>query len=155
MRYLPAIQPHIRIPTVGLQDRDNFITNLATLLYFFPADLVGRSVGPLPPSKSVKAGEPVVTLEQIKDQCRIEYSQTAEDAYLLGLEMAARIHTANVLQQTLDPTIGENIKQAILFLIAHWYRNREAVGEAGQTVPLAYEALLWPERNFLDAYGTP
>ncbi|MBP7638131.1 MAG: phage head-tail connector protein [Kiritimatiellae bacterium] len=45
-------------------------------------------------------------------------------------------------------SVPQGLKQAILFLVAHWYEHREAVqaGGALQTVPLAVESLLWSFR---------
>jgi uncharacterized phiE125 gp8 family phage protein len=41
------------------------------------------------------------------------------------------------------------LRQAILLLIAHWYRNRAAVGDAAQTsLPLAFDALITPFRRY-------
>jgi uncharacterized phiE125 gp8 family phage protein len=37
--------------------------------------------------------------------------------------------------------------QAIKLLVAHWYRSREAVGDAGMTVPLAFDAIVAPMRR--------
>lgn len=39
-------------------------------------------------------------------------------------------------------TVPERVKQAMHLLVAHWYRNREAVGNAGTEVPMAVNALL-------------
>jgi hypothetical protein len=108
---------------------------------------------PLSPSASDR--DSVLTLEEIKVHCKIELDQTVEDAYLEQLEMAAHIHTENSLRRPgeLDATAPENIKMAMLMLIAHWYRNREAVGEGSgssgmSTVPLGYDALLSTEREY-------
>jgi hypothetical protein len=52
----------------------------------------------------------------------------------------------------IDNAVGENVKQAMLMLIAHWYRNREAVSDGktaqGATMPLGYTELLYPLRDF-------
>jgi hypothetical protein len=42
--------------------------------------------------------------------------------------------------------VPASIKQAMLLLIGHWYENREAVGQAGGTIALAVESLLWSQR---------
>jgi hypothetical protein len=103
------------------------------------------------PSDSA-ASAPLLTLDQIKLHCHIELDQTEEDALLLDYEMAARLHTENYLRYQIDNTMGENIKQACLMLVAHWYRNREAVstgrGSVGEQMPLAYMSLLHLERDF-------
>lgn len=38
--------------------------------------------------------------------------------------------------------VPELLRQAILMMVAHWYENREAVGNAGQQVPLAVDSIL-------------
>lgn len=42
--------------------------------------------------------------------------------------------------------VPETIKHAMKLLIGHWYRNREAVGQADDPTKMAVEALLWSER---------
>lgn len=46
-------------------------------------------------------------------------------------------------------TAPEAVKAALKLLIAHWYRNRESVGE-GQLAPVPHtvDALLWPFKAF-------
>lgn len=51
----------------------------------------------------------------------------------------ARAHTGPV---TVMGAVPEPLRQALLMLIAHWYANREAVGQVGGTVAMAVEALL-------------
>jgi Phage gp6-like head-tail connector protein len=150
--------PHTRVPyhgpvVEGAQDRDNFVRNLLTILE--PgASLVdptmGGPVAGRPLSPSVAGDPPVLTLDQIKLHCHIELDQTAEDDELLLLERAARIHTQNKLRRQFDADVGENTKLAMLVLIAHWYRNREAIvtGTIQGVTPLAYDAILISERDF-------
>lgn len=38
--------------------------------------------------------------------------------------------------------VPQRVKQAMHLLVAHWYRHREAVGRAGDEVPMAVNALL-------------
>ena len=145
---------------ISRQDRDDFVTNLLTVLDVDP-DLVRvpqlptRRALPREPLSPGASGEPVLTLPEIKMHCRIEQDQTVDDEYLTQLEMAARIHTENSLRRPgeLDSTAPENIKMAMHVLIAHWYRNREAVvtGSLG-VVPLAYDSLLSTERNYVNFY---
>jgi uncharacterized phage protein (predicted DNA packaging) len=136
----------------GAQDQDNFVRNLITILQ--PGWWVGGGTvvhpGPSPLSKTAKDLAPVLTLDQIKLHCHIELDQTAEDTLLKDLEMAARLHTQSVLRRSIDDTVGENVKQALLVLIAHWYRNRETVlvGSISSVIPLTYTALLSTERNY-------
>lgn len=158
----PPIIPHVRISAHGPglvsdEDRDNFVRNLLTVLHVggvsvFPSS-IARVVGSSPLSKAA-TGNPVVPLDMIKSHLRIEQDQTAEDDYLVFLEKAARVYTAAVLRRdTVDDTVGENVKEAMLLLIAHWYRNRESVGaDALAQVPLAFTALLSTERDYSEAY---
>ncbi len=45
-------------------------------------------------------------------------------------------------------TIPPQIRQAVLFLIAHWYDRREPVSDKiSRSVPLAYEYLVWKYRR--------
>lgn len=138
-------------PAVSLQDRDNFVRDLITVIggdCNASADAVRRALPPIPLSGSALALDPVLTLADVKMHLRIETDQTREDGYLATLEMAARLHTQNELRRTIDATVGENVKVAMLLLIAHWYRNRETVGATMSEAPLAYKALLFPERDF-------
>jgi uncharacterized phage protein (predicted DNA packaging) len=143
---------------ISAHDRDDFVRNLRTVLDAEPGLLDGEQIWPRPPaplSPSEEDREPVLLLDEIKMHCRIDLDQTEEDEYLAGLEMAARIHTENSLRRpgALDQSAPENIKQAMLVLIAHWYRNREAVSAGSlDAVPLAYEALISTERDYSAYY---
>jgi hypothetical protein len=162
----PPILPNIQVPTqdladlggpslpAALEDRDNFIRDLGTVLTGGPvaSDWDGTTDTPPPPvtpSDSASGREPVLTLDLIKQQCHIELDQTYDDDYLTQLEMAARLHTENYLRYAIDNMVGENIKQAMLILIADWYRNRELMRD-GRWVdaPIAYKALLRLERDY-------
>jgi uncharacterized phage protein (predicted DNA packaging) len=148
--------PHTRVPyhgpvVEGSQDRDNFVRNLITILYagWWWGAAGEEPVEPKPISGSIREAPPVVTLDEIKLHCHIEPDQTAEDSLLQMLEMAAHLHTQNKLRRAFDATVGENVKLAMLVLIAHWYRNREASSALRLAeVPMAYDALLSPERDF-------
>lgn len=143
------------------QDRDNFVRNLVTVLdgYWIsqgwgslfdagnPYDYISDIEIPLTPSAVGRV--PVLTLPEIKMHLRIDDLETAEDTYLAGLEMAARLNIETILRREIDTDVGENVKQAQKFLIGHYYRNREAVGSDKLTpVPMAVEALLSPERDY-------
>jgi hypothetical protein len=158
------ILPHVRVPTqqlsdqgsalpAALEDQDNFVRDLGTILGSGAGGFAGSGsdtpAPPVPPSPSAASRPPVVTVPWIKMHCHIEPDQTADDDYLKQLEMAARLHTENFLRYQIDDAVGENIKQAMLVLIAHWYRNREAILEGRWLVtPLAYQALLSAERDY-------
>lgn len=143
--------PHRRVDRFGFEDRDNFIRNLVTILEGTGA----YRVVPVQETAAPRAVRPgpraaVLPLDQIKLHCRIEPDSTAEDPLLTSMEEAARIHTELVLRKPVDENSGANIRQAMLVLIAHWYRNRESIvtGTIVAVVPLAYESLLAPEREY-------
>ncbi len=156
----PPILPNVRVPTqdlsdlggpalpVALEDRDNFIRNLGTVITG-TGTTDGTPPPPVTPSDSASGRDPVLTVPEIKMHCRIEADQTVEDDYLAQLEMAARLHAENYLRYQIDATVGENIKQGLLILIADWYRNRELMRD-GRWVdaPIAFKALLGLERDF-------
>jgi gp6-like head-tail connector protein len=136
----------------AFEDRDNFVRDMATVLTGGTVTDGGDTVSPPPPvtpSDSASSREPLLTLPEIKAQCHIELDQTVDDDYLMQLEMAARLHTENYLRYQIDATVGENIKQACLILIADWYRNRELMRD-GRWVdaPIAWKALLSMERDY-------
>ena len=99
----------------------------------------------------------MVTLEQVKFQCRIEHDD--EDAMLAEYMAAARDH----VQMHLDRTIYElavpdedpdgvidnaSIDQATLMIVAHWYAHRESVSESSMVeVPMGVNYLLQPYRR--------
>jgi hypothetical protein len=155
----PPRVPYYGPPDVpGAQDQDNFVRNLLTLYvpYYGPW---GGTSAPVwsghKPSKSVAALPPILDLDQIKLHCHIDLESTYEDPTLLGMEMAARLTTQRYLRADadLDNTVGENIKQAMYLLVAHWYRNREAVVAGSMDhIPLGYLATLFPERDFKGVY---
>jgi len=99
----------------------------------------------------------MVTLEQVKFQCRIDHDD--EDALLLGYVAAARDH----IQMYLDRTIYElavpsedpdgvldnaSIDQATLMIVAHWYAHRESVSDSSMVeVPMSAYHVLQPYRR--------
>lgn len=42
--------------------------------------------------------------------------------------------------------VPQSLRNAILLMVGHRYENREAVGERGQEMPLAFDALIQPHR---------
>jgi hypothetical protein len=162
---LPPAAPYIRVPAGAqpaasfepgaYEDQDNFVRDLVTLVSpydWWDGAPPATPAPPVTPPPSASSRAPVLTLAEIKLHCRIELDQTDEDSELTNLEMAARIHTENYLRYQIDATVGENVKQALLMLIAFWYRSREAVGlgraGVGDPLPLAYQALLSAERDY-------
>jgi hypothetical protein len=164
---LPPQVPYVRVPTDpqpaasyepgAYEDQDNFVRDLVTLTAPFGwwgswDDSTATPAPPVTPSGSASGREPVLTLDEIKLHCHIEPDQTEEDSLLTDYEMAARLNTENYLRYTIDAAVGENIKLAMLLLIAHWYRNREAVSTGrtmqGVEMPLGYKELLSSERDY-------
>lgn len=125
----------------------------------------------------------MLTLEQMKAQCRLEQDETEEDDLLRLYGRAARrmVETATgrkLFQVVLpdDAPVGagddeaylrsllpagapanalpvtDDVAVAMLLLVAHWFKNREPVTEAGssgsQKLPLAFDALTSPYRWF-------
>ena len=153
---ISAHDPAADVLVEGFEDRDNFVRNLVTAL--LPGRVSGVVVVPgagrqSPLSRSAAGRDAILSLDKIKVHLRIELNQNAEDDYLTDLEMAARLHTENVLRREIDDSVGQNITRAMLLLIAHWYRNRETVAATDLAkMPNAYEALLSPERDFDGMY---
>lgn len=104
-----------------------------------------------------------ITLDEAKEQVSVEAETTVHDNLLTRLLGAAEKHAVNFLNidsledleespVTSPPTIPDDVKTAILMLMAHLFDNREAinVGNIVTQVPLGYEALLWPYRIGLE-----
>lgn len=158
---LPRPDPILQPPgtVLAYEDRDNFVRNLVTVAEYSgegtaAAYTTGRGGVPSPPSRSARDAAPLIPLDEIKIHLRVELDFTYEDAYITGLEAAARTHTENYLRLALDATtFTSNMRQAMLFLIAHFYRHRESVADASLVeLPMAYVALLHPERDFTGMY---
>jgi hypothetical protein len=165
---IPNEQSSAHVPpglyaTQGFSDRDNFVTDMVTLLdpaYAWTAPAPAPAeVPPVPVTPSAGQRKPVLSLSQIKLWLRIEASQTDEDSQLTMMEMAARLHTEQYTRQKLDPDatdaggivlgIGENIQMAMLLLIAQWYRNRELMVSGRLAImPQGYAELLATVREY-------
>jgi hypothetical protein len=152
----PPAQERALVPG-AYSDRDNFVRNMVTVFPgsgLYDAGTVTTPSPPVTPSGSAAGRPPFLSLTVIKEHLRLDVTATDEDDILMQYEMAARLHTENVLRYTLDApdSTGENIKQACLLLIGHFYRVREAVtvGKTNEALatPLAYQALLGPERDY-------
>lgn len=101
----------------------------------------------------------MITLEQVKFQCRIEQDFHYEDGLLNGYIAAARNHVQMHIDRTIYPDAvpsndpdglvdNASIDQAMLLLVAHWYANREAVSDSAMTeVPFGVRHLLQPYRR--------
>lgn len=114
---------------------------------------------------------PFPTLTDVKLQCSIDASYTADDALLSSYLLAARDHIQQHLNRTLfdtteqiildpvtslplvdsdlalDTSAADSIGLACKMLIGHWYLNREATNTLTiKMVPLAFDSLLSPYR---------
>ncbi len=99
-----------------------------------------------------------LTLEEIKIQCVIDADDSDEDQYLELLASAAEDQVQSDLNRNLyvdsvpdddsnGLVVGARIKIAMLLLVAHWYRNREATSDLTmKEVPLAYNSIIKPHR---------
>lgn len=102
----------------------------------------------------------LLTLPEIKEQCRIEVDFTDEDMLLTLLGEAAEAKATTYLNRNLYPakdvipdtdddgiTLTNDIKLGMLMLISHWYENRSSVSELEMSeTPQAFEFLLYPRR---------
>ncbi|MBD2779691.1 phage gp6-like head-tail connector protein [Xenorhabdus sp. 42] len=92
------------------------------------------------------------TLEQLRQQCRIDSDDDGEDALLNTYARAAIRRAENYLNRRLyedtvpetDPDglpVTEDVTLAIMLTVGYWYENREA-----QSLPTGFKALLEPYR---------
>lgn len=100
----------------------------------------------------------LLTLDEIKVQCRLEPDFNDEDTLLTSLGDAAQTRTETRINRKLydkvtpgmDPdglVMPEDIKRALLLLVCYWYENRVAVNDFEQSeAPLAYNWLVDPYR---------
>lgn len=100
----------------------------------------------------------LLTLEEMKSQCRIELDFSEDDALLTALGDAAQTRTETRINRKLyakvipgmDPdglVMPADVKQALLLLVGYWYENRVAVNDFEQSeAPLAFNWLVDPYR---------
>lgn len=104
----------------------------------------------------------LLTLDEIKHQCRLESDDTNEDEQLTLYAKAAQRNIENtigrMLYQSEDEVPedvlwfavleeAEDIKLAMLMLVAHYYANREATTtESLRQIPLGVRELVSPWR---------
>ncbi|ELY9614294.1 phage gp6-like head-tail connector protein [Salmonella enterica] len=101
----------------------------------------------------------LLTLDEIKQQCRIETDFTEDDDLLNRIGAAAQSRTETRTNRKLyadqvpdtDPCgllLSDDIKQAMLLLVGYWYENRVAVNDFEQSeAPLGYNWLVDPYRH--------
>ncbi|ALV91547.1 MULTISPECIES: head-tail connector protein [Pantoea] len=108
----------------------------------------------------------LLTLEEIKLQCRLESDFTAEDQLLELFALAAEAKAVTYLNRNLYKTIAdiapldtdgivitEDIRLALLMLVSHWYEHRSSVSELEMTeTPQAFEFLLYSRRLPVSGY---
>lgn len=98
----------------------------------------------------------MIDLALVKLHLRVDHDE--EDALIQGYLAAALEHVQQhcdrrlVEGEPILPTemgLTQDVKHAVLLLVAHWYTNREAVvGAAAVTVPLGVDRLLWYRKRF-------
>ncbi|KLU14897.1 MULTISPECIES: head-tail connector protein [Xenorhabdus] len=95
---------------------------------------------------------PFPSLEKLRQQCRIDSDNEAEDTLLKTYAGAAIKRAENYLNRRLyadvmpedDPDgllASEDVELAIMLTVGYWYENREA-----QSLPAGFKALLEPYR---------
>lgn len=102
----------------------------------------------------------LLTLPEIKAQCRLEEDFTEEDTLLTLLGKAAEAKATTYLNRNIYSTeeaipdldedgiaLTDDIRLGMLMLISHWYENRSSVSELEMSeTPQAFEFLLYPRR---------
>ncbi|KIU31114.1 head-tail connector protein [Atlantibacter hermannii] len=102
----------------------------------------------------------LLTLDEIKRQCRLENDFKEEDELLELLALAAEAKATTYLNRNLYKTndeipaldedgmvITEDIRLGLLMLVSHWYENRSSVSETEKSeTPMAFEFLLKSRR---------
>jgi len=108
----------------------------------------------------------LLTLEEIRLQCRLESDFTEEDRLLELLALAAEAKAVTYLNRNLYKTVAdiapldtdgmvitEDIRLALLMLVSHWYEHRSSVSELEMTeTPQAFEFLLYSRRLPVSGY---
>ncbi len=101
----------------------------------------------------------MITLTDIKQQCRLDEDDTSEDALLGRYLAAARLAVSRHIDRPIFDTeadkgdkegvvIDEVLEMAILLLISHFYEHREATSEIElYECPLGYDSLIHPYRK--------
>lgn len=100
----------------------------------------------------------IPTIEQLRQQCRIDDDDTSSDELLILMAAAARRRAQNFVCRTLydetvpesDPdglVISDDIRLALMLLVGHWNESREEAAEVGKTsIPFGFKSLLEPYR---------
>lgn len=102
----------------------------------------------------------LLTLDEIKMQCRLDNDFSDEDRLLELLALAAEAKATTYLNRNLYKTndeipepdedgmvITEDIRLGMLMLVSHWYENRSSVTEIEKSeTPMAFYFLLESRR---------
>ncbi|MGL6525749.1 head-tail connector protein [Aeromonas hydrophila] len=97
----------------------------------------------------------LVTLDDVKRQCRLDMQESDEDSLIAIYIKAAERHIEHRIgKRLIDPADGlvdgsqaydEDIKLAAMMLISNWYENRESVSsDALKPLPMGVDLLLAP-----------
>lgn len=96
---------------------------------------------------------PVVTLEAAKAHLNI--TGDADDALIQGKIRAAVAHINRLLGYDMEAgfepgEVPDDLKEAVMQLVAHWYENREAavVGLSVNYLPFSVQDIIREHRNW-------
>ncbi|NIG74675.1 phage gp6-like head-tail connector protein [Klebsiella sp. Ap-873] len=101
---------------------------------------------------------PMPTIEQLRQQCRIDDDDTSSDALLTLYVGAARKRAENLICRKLyDETVPDgdpdglvmsaDICLAIMLLVGHWNDNREETSDVSKaSIPYGFRSILEPYR---------
>ncbi len=101
----------------------------------------------------------MITLADIKQQCRIDSDDTSEDALLTRYLDVSKLAIANHIDRPIFDSEAEKgdkegvvveavLEMAMLLLISHFYEHREAVADIQLfECPIGYDALIHPYRK--------
>lgn len=94
----------------------------------------------------------MATVAELKKHLNIESDWTEDDNYLQELLNVAELAVSNYCNGGLDEEteIPVTVKQAYLFLAAHYYLNRTPIAFTSTSeLPYTFQFLLNPYRNFV------
>lgn len=98
----------------------------------------------------------MIDLALVKEHLRVD---GAEDDTLIGAYLNAAVEyvqqhcdrrIVDVPETSAQMALTDDVQQAILLLVGHWFANREEVvlGAAANQVPMGVSALLWTRKRF-------